>query len=304
MLGREVRLPTEIMFGLGTSHVGETVASYSEFVDHLKSRMQRAYELARSHLGVVAEREKWKHDFKLNLKRYHQGNLVWVRTDKNQLHITPKLRCAYQIPYLVLHRVNDLDYVIQLDAEGKGQLTHHGRLKPYEGQVRLLSGPKRHPSSTGTQPNIPWIKWWMNDWVIHVTYLVHPWFQFPNCVKVNSEDNCLWIRQEKAVLLMQWVPSAGNKESHGGSYRAQTPTWPCTIWVCAMFEEVRQERSCSSTCHEDPQQECLCWGHPRKHGHPRRPHRQTCHHFDPWRGSCSTMGKMLECEQRNQHRKT
>ena len=203
MLGREVRLSTEIMFGLGTSHVGETVASYSEFVDHLKSRMQRAYELARSHLGVVAEREKWKHDFKLNLKRYHQGNLVWVRTDKNQLHITPKLRCAYQIPYLVLHRVNDLDYVIQLDAEGKRQLIHHGRLKPYEGQVRLLSGPKRHSSSTGTHLNIPWIKWWMNDWVIHVTYLVHPWFQFPNCVKVNSEDNCLWIWQEKAVLLMQ-----------------------------------------------------------------------------------------------------
>ena len=137
MLGREVRLPAEIMFGSGTSHVGETVTSYGEFVDHLKSRKQKAHELARSHLGVVAEREKKRHDFKLNLKQYHQGDLVWVRTDKNQLHITPKLRCAYQGPYLVLHRVNDLDYVIQLNAQGKRQLIHHDRLKPYEGQLRL-----------------------------------------------------------------------------------------------------------------------------------------------------------------------
>ena len=137
MLGREVRLPAEIMFGSGTSHVGETVTSYGEFVDHLKSRMQRAHKLARSHLGVVAEREKRNHDFKLDLKRYHQGDLLWVRTNKNQLHITPKLRCAYQGLYLVLHRVNDLDYVIQLNAEGKRQLIHPDCLKPYEGQVRL-----------------------------------------------------------------------------------------------------------------------------------------------------------------------
>ena len=137
MLGREVHLPAEIMFGSGTSHVGETVTSYGEFVDHLKNRMQKAHELARSHLGVVAELEKKGHDFKLNLKQYHQGDLVWVRTDKNQLHITPKLRCAYQGPYLVLHRVNDLDYVIQLNAQGKRQLIHHDRLKPYESQLRL-----------------------------------------------------------------------------------------------------------------------------------------------------------------------
>ena len=52
-----------------------TVTSYGEFVDHLKSRMQKAHELARSHLGVVTEREKKRHDFKLNLKQYHQGDL-------------------------------------------------------------------------------------------------------------------------------------------------------------------------------------------------------------------------------------
>ena len=137
MLGREVRLPAEIMFRSGTSHVGETVTSYGEFVDHLKERKQKAHELARSRLGVVAEREKKPHDFKMHLKQYHQDDLLWVRTDKNQLHMTPELQCAYQGPYLVLHRVYDLDHVIQLDTRGKRQLIHHDHLKPYEGQIRL-----------------------------------------------------------------------------------------------------------------------------------------------------------------------
>ena len=67
MLGREVRIPAEIMFGSGTSHVGETVTSYSEYIDLLKTRMQQAHELTRTHLGTVAAKEKKTHDFKVNL---------------------------------------------------------------------------------------------------------------------------------------------------------------------------------------------------------------------------------------------
>ena len=155
MLGREVRIPAEIMFGSGTSHVGETVTSYSEYVDLLKTRMQQAHELTRTHLGTVAAKEKKTHDFKVNLKQYHQGDLVWLRTDKDQLHIAPKLRCAYQGSYLVLHRVNDLNYVIQFNAAGKRQLVHHDRLKPYEGEVRLKwskNALKTFQKSSGCSP--------------------------------------------------------------------------------------------------------------------------------------------------------
>ena len=110
--------------------------------------MQWAHELTRTHLGTVAAKEKKTHDFKVNLKQYHEGDLVWLRTDK-------KLRCPYQGPYLVLHRVNDLNYVIQLDAAGKRQLVHHDRLKPYEGKVRLKwskNAIKAFQKSSGRNP--------------------------------------------------------------------------------------------------------------------------------------------------------
>ena len=137
MLGREVRLPAEVLFGSGTTHVGQDVASYGQYVELLKKRMQHAHELARAHLKVNAEHHKRDYDAKLNFVVYRLGELVWPLSDRTQLAIAPKLRCPYEGPYLVLKRVNDLDYVIQLDAKGTRRLVHSNRLKPYQGQITL-----------------------------------------------------------------------------------------------------------------------------------------------------------------------
>ena len=139
MLGSEVRLPAEIIFGSGTTHVGEKVTSYGQYVEHLKKIMQHAHELAhaREHLKVNAEHRKRDYDAKLNFVVYRPAELVWLLFDRTQLAIAPKLRCPYEGPFLVLKWVNDLDYVIQLDAKGTRRLVHSNRLKPYQGQVIL-----------------------------------------------------------------------------------------------------------------------------------------------------------------------
>ena len=137
MLGREVRLPAEIMFGSGTNHVGEEITSYGQYVDQLRERMQKAHALAREHLAAAAKRRKRDHDFKLHMHRYEAGDLAWYLTNKNQLATSPKLRRPYEGPYLVLHRISDLDYIIQFNSEGKKQLVNHDRLKPYEGEQKL-----------------------------------------------------------------------------------------------------------------------------------------------------------------------
>ena len=137
MLGREVRLPAEIIFGSGTTQIGTEVASYGDYVDHLKSKMQQAHDIAREHLHNAALKQKRNHDFKINYNTYHPGDLIWMRSDRTQLGIAPKLRRPYEGPYLVLQKVNDLDYVIQLDGHGQRRLVHHDRLKPYEGHLRL-----------------------------------------------------------------------------------------------------------------------------------------------------------------------
>ena len=108
IFGREARLPIEVILGIGATSTGEEVASYGDYVNSLKERMQVAHDLARKHLGWNALRMKESYDAKKNLNQYNRGDLVWYATESKQLHITPKLRVPFQGPYLVLDRLGDL----------------------------------------------------------------------------------------------------------------------------------------------------------------------------------------------------
>ena len=54
MLGREVRLPAEVMFGSVDSEFD--LKSYGEYVDGLRKRMQQAHDVARKNLEAAAQR--------------------------------------------------------------------------------------------------------------------------------------------------------------------------------------------------------------------------------------------------------
>ena len=49
-LGREVRLPAELIFGSVEAYQGDEITSYGEYVDNLRTRIQHAHEIARRHL--------------------------------------------------------------------------------------------------------------------------------------------------------------------------------------------------------------------------------------------------------------
>ncbi len=57
MLGREVRLPAEIVFGSGTS-IRDTVSTYGEYVTNLKNKMQTAHQICRKNMACKAKRQK------------------------------------------------------------------------------------------------------------------------------------------------------------------------------------------------------------------------------------------------------
>ena len=56
MLGREVRLPAELMYGSQCNENWET-QSYGQYVDHLRNKMQHAHEVVRKHLASSAKRQ-------------------------------------------------------------------------------------------------------------------------------------------------------------------------------------------------------------------------------------------------------
>ena len=137
MLGREVKLPGEIVFGSTTADGQELVTSYGSYVDQLRERMQRAHRIAREHLGSSAKRHKDMYDGKTLLFTYEPGDLVWCLSESKQLSFAPKLRRPYEGPYLVTWKLSDLDYVVQSDKKGKSRVLNHNLLKPYEGLIKL-----------------------------------------------------------------------------------------------------------------------------------------------------------------------
>ena len=132
-MGREVRLPAELLFGSTCSNQGEEITSYGEYVDILRSRMQHAHEVARKYLASSAKRSKNLYDVKIAVNKYKKGDLVWYLLETRKVGEAPKLKPAYHGPFLVRRKVSEVNFLVQLDRDGKEQVIHHDKLKPYEG---------------------------------------------------------------------------------------------------------------------------------------------------------------------------
>ena len=135
MLGREVRLPAEVMFGSTTSEGDLT--SYGDYVDQLKAHMQHAHELARKHLQASSKRQKDHYDGKQFFNKYEIGDYVLYLHERRKVGENDKLYLPYHGPYVVVKKLSDLDYLIQDTLESDPRLVHHNKLKPYEGDQRF-----------------------------------------------------------------------------------------------------------------------------------------------------------------------
>ena len=98
--------------------------------------MQRAH-VARKNLERNVVMMKESHDAKHSLTHHKPGDLVMDATESGQLDVAPKLRVNLQGSYVVLDRLGDLDYWVQLDARGKQKVVYHDKLKPYVGEQGL-----------------------------------------------------------------------------------------------------------------------------------------------------------------------
>ena len=132
-LGREVRIPAEVIFSSATSAGGEEITSYGEYVDSLRTKLQKAHHVARQHMGVAAKRSKEVYDAKMVKTNYQDGDYVWCLAEARKVGVAPKLERHYAGPYLIAKKVSEVNFVLQLDREGKERLVHHNKLKLYEG---------------------------------------------------------------------------------------------------------------------------------------------------------------------------
>ncbi|MCG8034415.1 MAG: DDE-type integrase/transposase/recombinase [Candidatus Thiodiazotropha taylori] len=132
-IGREIRLPGELVFGSTNSYDGEEITSYGEYVDDLKCRMQHAHELARKYMCAASKRSKDLYDAKVSFHRYELGDIVWCLMETRTVGVAPKLERVFEGPFLIKQKLSEMDFVLQLDRDGAERPVHHNKIKPYEG---------------------------------------------------------------------------------------------------------------------------------------------------------------------------
>ena len=132
-MGREVRLPAELIFGSENGCDGLEITSYGDYIDCLREKMQHAHRIARRHLSSAAQRNKEIYDAKVALNKYSVSSVVWYLSEARQVGECQKLMHVYEGPYLIVKKYSEINFLLQLDKKGKTRVTHHNKLKPYEG---------------------------------------------------------------------------------------------------------------------------------------------------------------------------
>lgn len=132
IFGREVRLPSEIIFRPETS-TRELTSSYGTYVEEIRSQLNKAHEICRKYLGRAAERQKNLYDSKVFTHSYSVGDLVWKLNENIYAGECTKLQPVYVGPCVVVKVHSELVFEIQMDARGFRKVVNHNKLLPYRG---------------------------------------------------------------------------------------------------------------------------------------------------------------------------
>jgi len=121
MLGRDLRLPVDLLFGRPEC---EPTNHASDYIKALQEKLERVYDFARGHLKVKSDKMKEWYDFALEGQQLQVGDPVWLHNPQTKKGLSPKLSSPWQGPFTVTKRINDLVYRVQLRPNTKPKVVH------------------------------------------------------------------------------------------------------------------------------------------------------------------------------------
>ena len=119
MLGRELKMPIDLMFGRPEDEPPQTATDYAST---LQEQLERVHEFARGHMQLMSNRMKQRYDSLLEYQPLEAGEAVWLHNPQRKKGLTPKLQRPWQGPYIITKRINDLVYRIQLGPKAKPKI--------------------------------------------------------------------------------------------------------------------------------------------------------------------------------------
>ena len=127
VFGRELRLPCDLLFGSPLVQELET----GDYVNKLRTNLLKTHAMVRERLYAAGKRMKTRYDAKANMAGFEVGDAVWLYNPKRKRGRSPKLSPAWEGPYIIVTRINDVVYRIQKTKKSKMKVVHVNRLKPY-----------------------------------------------------------------------------------------------------------------------------------------------------------------------------
>ena len=142
LFGTELRLPVDLFLGRPPE---ETIQSASEYVNNLTEKLESMHQFTRGQLQLVSDRMKERYDLLQNVEPLERGDAVWLHIAQCKKGLSPKLQRPWEGPYVIIKKINDLVYRIQLGPRSKAKVVHRNRLWKYSG----ASPPMWHQSNEG-----------------------------------------------------------------------------------------------------------------------------------------------------------
>ena len=133
MFGRELNMPLHALVGPPPEKEYEEVYA-SDYVNRLSEAMQDVHEVVRTRLDSYYRYESLRYDRKASVNFYYVGQAVWVFSVLKTLTRSKKIMQPWTGPYIVIGRVSDVVYAVQM-KRGVVRCLAGNRLKPYHALV-------------------------------------------------------------------------------------------------------------------------------------------------------------------------
>jgi hypothetical protein len=128
MMGRELRVPLDFLMGIPSK---KNYVKKLSYVEKLEESMDIAHSFARKRLRITTDRMKTRYNINATAVTLSVGTPVWLYRPQRKKGLSPNLSKPWVGPYVILKRINDLVYRIQLSNRSKPVVVHRNRLSEY-----------------------------------------------------------------------------------------------------------------------------------------------------------------------------
>ena len=118
MLGRELRLPVDLLLGRPVQEETDLATPYAE---NLQQTMETVHNFARSNLKLSSDRAKMYYDTKSSDNTYQAGDPVWLYNPKKKKGVSPKPSRNWEGPYTVVKPINRSGLLHSARAQNQAQ---------------------------------------------------------------------------------------------------------------------------------------------------------------------------------------